>query len=345
MKTVQISGVSGQLGAHMAEFLLDKGGYKIHGFSRRCASHSTERIDHLFSRDGFTYEEGDITDEGYINSIINLKPDWFLNFAAQSHVATSFKNVSSTFQIDTMGVVNLLEAIRLLSPKTSLYQCSTSELFGSSFTEKDGRKYQDENTPFVCQSPYSISKLASHEMVKLYRRAYGLNCRAGIMFNFEGKKRGHAFATKKICLWIRDFKNWLSNQDKSLKDITFRNEDLYIEENSSSFKKLRLGNLEAKRDWNFVGDTCQAIYLIMNSDPDEYVIGSGETHSIREFLELSFNMSGIDDDYNKYVFIDQEFIRPAEVDYLCSKPDKIKSKLGWEPKLSFEDLVREMLEV
>lgn len=352
-----ISGVNGQDGSYLAEYLLEKG-EKVIGFSRRTGVHSTWRIDHLMrSHPSFTYVEGDITDVQFIWKLIaDHKPDKFFNLAAQSHVHTSFTNPGSTFEIDTHGVLNILEAIRTLSPDTRFYQASTSELFGKSLgtlCTVDGNKamyFQDESTPFVPQSPYAIAKLASHHLIRLYRESYGLKCCSGILFNHESPRRGDNFVTQKIIKWLVKLERFINRASHPLYGLE-RVDTLDVDDNihfahtlqSYSFPKLRLGNLGASRDWGYAKDYVKAMDLMLSQEKlDDYVVGTGETHTIREFLDEAFALIGIEY-WNNYVMVDPQFVRPAEVPYLCANPTKIKS-LGWVPEYDFKSLVKDMYE-
>lgn len=346
MKTAIISGVTGQDGSYLSEYLLEKK-YQVIGFSRRTASHSTDRIDHIINSPNFKYLEGDVTDSSFIWSLISkYKPDHFYNLAAQSHVHTSFENPYSTFQIDTMGVLNTLDAIRSISPKTRFYQAGTSELFGSSFTLSDkGEKYQDENTCFVPNSPYAVAKLAAHHLVRLYRESYGLFACSGVLFNHESPRRGENFVTQKIVKWIVEFDNWRYLTMLNADELTETEDGLsvYGRTPNNAFPKLRLGNLDSCRDWGHAKDYIKAMFLMLNRDaPDDFVVGSGRTHTIRDFLSISFSKIGVKS-WDKFVLIDQEFIRPAEVPYLKSNPVKAKTELQWEPQYSLEELIAEMI--
>lgn len=346
-----ISGVNGQDGSYLAEYLLEKG-EKVIGFSRRTGVHSTWRIDHLMSHPSFTYMEGDITDVQFIWKLIaDHKPDKFFNLAAQSHVHTSFTNPGSTFEIDTQGVLNILEAIRTLSPETRFYQASTSELFGKSLgtlCTVDGKKamyFQDESTPFVPQSPYAIAKLASHHLVRLYRESYGLKCCSGILFNHESPRRGDNFVTQKIIKWIVGFKLWYRPlfECGQYREQDWNNRIYNSLQDGVGHPKLRLGNLGASRDWGHAKDYVKAMDLMLSQEKlDDYVVGTGETHTIREFLDEAFALIGIKD-WESCVTIDPQFVRPAEVPYLCANPAKIKS-IGWVPEYDFKSLVKDMYE-
>jgi GDPmannose 4,6-dehydratase len=254
--------------------------------------------------------------------------DEVYNLAAQSHVAVSFNQPGLTWDITGKGCLNILQGlVDLKMVNTRFYQASSSEMFGSNYDVEVGMtsesKYQNEDTKFLPQSPYAIAKCAAHYMTRLYREGYGLHASAGILFNHEGPRRGEKFVTRKITKWIGEFV-------KSGK--------------SADFPKLRLGNLDAYRDWGYAGDYCEAMWMMLQQDcPDDYVICTGRTHTIREFLDVAFKEVGIDD-WSDYVVQDPEFYRPAEVDYLRGDCSKANTKLGWTPKHSFEDLVKMMVQ-
>jgi len=325
MKTAIIFGVTGQDGSHLADILLAKE-YQVYGVSRRTSTPNTERISHLMDNDRFKLLEGDITDQSSVLNILKCheKVDEVYNLAAQSHVAVSFNQPGLTWDITGKGCLNILQGIAdLRMTDTRFYQASSSEMFGKNYDEVDGQKFQNEETKFLPQSPYAIAKCAAHYMTRLYREGYGLHASAGILFNHEGPRRGETFVTRKITKWIGD---WV----KSGKD--------------PNFPQLRLGNLEASRDWGYAGDYCEAMWMMLQQDcPDDYVICTGETHTIREFLDVAFKEVGVDD-WSNYVVQDPEFYRPAEVDYLRGDCQKANTKLGWTPRHSFEDLVKLMVQ-
>lgn len=345
-----VSGV-GQCASYLIEQLLERGD-RVIAFSRRTGSHSTENVDHLMDHPRFTYLEGDVTDELFVWKLISdNKPDVFFNSAAQSHVATSFTNVKSTFDINTTGVLNILEAIRTLSPKTKFLQFSTSEMFGSQFTSDGINKWQDENTPMVPNSPYSVSKKAAFDMVRIYREAYNLWSASIIMFNSESPRRGEYFVTQKIIKWIVKLQRFLNRATHPVHgldkvDILAEDKDLHFVNicESYEFPKLRLGNLDAFRSWTHAKDTMRALLLISEQDsPEEFVVGMEETYSVRQFLDIAFALIGIKD-WSDYVVVDKQFFRPVEVEYLKPKCDRIKEKLGWEPEITFHELVKDMYE-
>ena len=322
-KVAIVTGSTGQDGSYLSELLLDKG-YTVVGLRRRSSSEKgLERIEHLLNNDNFKLVEADITDTGCVNSNISeYMPHEVYNLAAQSHVGTSFKQPSYTSQVNLQGPINFLEAIRLLSPSTKFYQASTSEMFGKNYEVFADTKYQKETTPFVPQSPYAVAKLAAHEMVRIYRDSYELFACCGILFNHESERRGENFVTRKITKWIGEFV--ASGQDED-------------------FPALRLGNLDAHRDWGHAQDYVDAMYLMLQQDePEDYVIATSETHSVREFLTEAFNEIGISN-FEPHVVIDPEFYRPCEVDWLLGHTGKARQQLGWRPKVSFPELVQRMV--
>ena len=332
MKAI-ITGTTGQDGSHLADLLLEKG-YKVVGTTRRVSVENTERIKHLLDNENFELASVDITDSSSIMNMLNKHHDVneFYNLAAQSHVAESFKQPGLTWDITGKGVLNILQTlIDLDMHHVKFYQASSSEMFGSSCdtdintNQKIGKmeRYQDEDTKFLPQSPYAIAKCAAHYMTRLFREGYGLHASAGILFNHEGPRRGETFVTRKITKWIGEFV-------KSGR--------------SDNFPQLRLGNLEAFRDWGYAGDYVEAMWMMLQQDKaDDYVVCTGETHTIREFLDIAFKCIGVDD-WTPHVVVDPKFYRPAEVDYLRGRNKKAGEKLGWTPKHSFEDLVKLMID-
>jgi GDPmannose 4,6-dehydratase len=320
MKNAIITGITGQDGSYLAELLLDNN-YKVIGLHRRNSINNFERINYLLNHPSLILEECDLTDPSGISNLINkYQPDEFYNLAAQSHVGTSFKNPSTTLEINTIGVVNALEAIRLHSPATKFYQASTSEMYGKNYDSlKHKEPYQDEDTSFLPQSPYGVAKLASHRLVGIYREAYGIFGCCGILFNHESPRRGENFVTKKITKYIGDLINNRTN------------------------KNLQLGNLSAKRDWGHAKDYVMAMYLMLQNDvADDYVIATGQTYSVFDFLSKAFSYSGLS--YKDHVEINEDLYRPAEVEYLRGISDKAKEKLGWNPEYTFDALVKEMVD-
>lgn len=345
MKAI-IFGITGQDGSHLADFLLEKG-YEVVGIARRSSTDNTQRIKHLFTSDKFRLVEGDITDAYSVMNILknNENVDEIYNLAAQSHVGTSFKQPALTWDITGKGCMNILQSIVDLGMNhVKFYQASSSEMFGSSYsTSRDGVKYQDENTKFLPQSPYAISKCAAHYAVRLFRQAYNLHASAGILFNHEGPRRGDDFVTKKITNWIVDFSLWLENNDLKTDYLCYSDTTIYGL-NDKTFPKLRLGNLDAYRDWGYAGDYVEAMWLMLQQDkPDDYVICTGKTHTIREFLDNAFGYMELDG-WEKFVYIDPEFYRPAEVDYLRGDATKAHTKLGWVPKYDLNKLISLMID-
>lgn len=320
-KTAVITGINGQDGSYLAEHLLEKN-YRVIGLQRRSSTNTQDRISHLLHNKNLIIEEFDITDPSSCNYILGLyKPNELYNLAAMSHVATSFKQPSTTFQIDTVGVINLLESIRNINNSTRFYQASTSEMFGKNFTIKNNIKYQDESTAFLPQSPYAVAKLASHRLIQIYREAYGLYACSGILFNHESPRRGENFVTRKITSFLGQL---LNNK---------------IPRNS----KLKLGNLEAQRDWGHARDYVVAMHLMLQqNNADDFVISTGESHTVEEFLSLAFNRVNLV--WTDYVIIDRDLYRPCEVNYLKGDYTKAKNELSWEPSVSFNSLVAEMVD-
>ena len=351
MKAI-IFGVTGQDGSHLADLLLEKK-YTVIGVSRRCSVDNTDRIKHLLNSDGFNLVQGDITDVFSVMNILkdNEDVDEIYNLAAQSHVKVSFSQPALTWDITGKGCLNILQSIVDLGLHSRFYQASSSEMFGKNFDECNNGKYQDENTKFMPQSPYAIAKCAAHYMTGLFREAYDVHASAGILFNHEGPRRGDTFVTRKITKWIGEYTNWRKKHseypvsiDSDADYINVGSWKLQSNEIKSSFPKLRLGNLDASRDWGYAGDYVEAMWLMMQQDnPDDYVICTGETHTIKEFLDVAFEHINISD-WSNYVVVDPEFYRPAEVEYLCGSSNKASEKLNWKPKTSFAELVKMMVD-
>ena len=319
MKTAIITGITGQDGSYLAELLLDKD-YQVIGCHRRSSVNNFERVKDLIKNPHMIFEEFDITDPACCYQLINkYRPDEVYNLAAQSHVATSFKQPSTTFEIDTIGVTNLLEAITSISRDTKFYQASTSEMFGRNYTtDGSNEKFQDENTELLPQSPYGVAKMASHRMVQIYREAYGIYACSGILFNHESPRRGENFVTRKITKYIGSLINGRTTDS------------------------LKLGNLNASRDWGHAKDYVYAMYLMLQADiPDDFVICTGSTYSVLDFVKKAFQTVNLN--YKDHVEIDQELFRPAEVSYLRGRNSKARLSLGWEPTISFDELVKEMV--
>ena len=319
-KVALITGITGQDGSYLAEFLLEKG-YVVHGLRRRASLFNTDRVDHLYrdpheSGVSFFLHYGDLTDSaGMIRILEETSPDEVYNLGAQSHVAVSVEIPEYTANVDALGTLRLLEAIRILGlgEKTRFYQASTSELYGKAVETP-----QSETTPFRPRSPYAAAKLYAHWMTVNYREAFGLFAANGILFNHESPIRGETFVTRKITRALARIK--LGTQDC-----------------------LYLGNLDAKRDWGHAMDYVEAMWLMLQQDEaDDFVIATNETHTVREFLEETF--SCLDLDWEQFVGFDKKYERPAEVDLLIGDPSKAKKKLGWEPKTTFKELVSIMVE-
>ena len=349
-KKAVIFGITGQDGSYLTELLLGKG-YSVIGVTRRVSTGNTSRIAHLIDCPHLHLVEGDLTDYSSILRIIEeYEPQEVYNLAAMSHVGTSFDQPLLSFDVTGKGCLNILEVLREHSPYTRFYQASSSEMFGDAFTEQGGNKFQDENTLFRPQSPYAIAKLAAHHATRLYRNSYSLHASCGILFNHESERRGGRFVTKKITKWVAKFANWIERCVRTTRDLRPEDDEiffsnyLYDEKASPRFPKLRLGNLDAQRDWGHAEDYVRAMWLILQEDnPDDYVIATGTTHSVREFLEAAFNKIGIEN-YMDFVVQDPKFMRPSEVPFLKGSAYKAKVVLGWNPKVGFEELVSRMVE-
>ena len=312
MKTALITGVTGQDGSYLAELLLEKG-YEVHGIIRRSSSFNTKRIDHIF--DDLRLHYGDLTDGSSLNTIINyVQPDEVYNLGAQSQVRTSFDIPEYTADADAMGTLRMLQAIQSCGlGGTRYYQASSSELFG-----KVQEIPQRESTPFYPRSPYGVAKLYAYWMTVNYRESYNMHASNGILFNHESPRRGETFVTQKITRAAVRIKKGLQ-------------------------KHLLLGNLDAKRDWGYAKEYVECMWRMLQQDrPDDYVVATGETHTIREFLDEAFGYLGLD--WAEYVGIDPRYYRPAEVDILLGDASKAKRVLGWEPKVKFKELVRLMID-
>jgi GDPmannose 4,6-dehydratase len=328
MKRAVITGITGQDGSYLAELLLKKK-YEVLGVYRRASTPNFQRLASVIGNKKFILVEGDLCDEGFLYRLLNdYEVDEFYNLGAQSHVKTSFEQPSYTWDVTAKGVLNCLEAIRNCSIGTKFYQASSSEMFGKNYTTvyndlgEDPVKFQNEETAFYPQSPYAIAKLAGHHLVRNYRDSYNIFGSCGILFNHESERRGEQFVTRKITKWLGEF--IASDKDKK-------------------FPKLRLGNLEALRDWGHAEDYVKAMWLMLQQEnPDDYVVATGDTYTIKEFLETAF--SRYDLDWEKYVVIDPKFYRPAEVEFLRGNPKKAKDKLKWSPEISFYSLVERMVE-
>ena len=317
MRRALITGITGQDGSYLAELLLQKG-YEVHGIKRRSSSFNTDRVNHLYedqheSDARLILHYGDLTDGSSLSHLLmKIQPDEVYNLGAQSHVRVSFDVPEFTADSVAMGTLRLLEAIHQIGLDCRFYQASSSEMYGSTPPP------QNELTRFHPRSPYACAKVFGHQLAVNYRESYGLHASCGILFNHESPRRGETFVTRKITRAAARIK--LGLQDR-----------------------LYLGNLEARRDWGFAGDYARAMWMMLQQDtPDDYVIGTGESHSVREFVELAF--SYLELDWRKYVAIDPRYFRPAEVDYLHADPSKARMVLGWTPEVSFQELVVMMVD-
>ena len=339
-----ISGVTGQDGSYLLDLLLSKGYNNIVGIVRRSSVSNTSRIDHEKGNSRITLVEGDVTDAFSMSQLVQkYKPDEFYNLAAQSHVRTSFDQPIYTWKTDAEGPMYILDSIRQHSPKTRFYQASTSEMFGKAYTEKGGKKFQDEDTVFMPQSPYAIAKLAAHHTVRLYRQSHDIFACSGILFNHESERRGELFVTRKITKWIGDFYNWSERQGLDQDPRHFTYDEDFISSRRESFPKLRLGNLDAHRDWGHAQDYVRGMWLMLQQEkPEDYVLATGETNTVRDFLNVAFNRLNVSN-WEDYVTIDPEFYRPSEVDYLLGDATKAKLNLGWTPEIAFDELVERMI--
>lgn len=311
MKKALITGITGQDGSYLAELLLEKG-YEVHGIMRRNSTFTTGRIEHIF--DQVTLHYGDLADSSSLHHIVSsVQPDEVYNLAAQSHVKVSFDVPEYTADVTGTGTLRLMEAIRTCAPKAKFYQASSSEMFGKVLEVP-----QTEKTPFYPRSPYGAAKVYSYWITKNYRESYDMFACNGILFNHESPRRGETFVTRKITRAVAAIK--AEKQDK-----------------------LFLGNLDAKRDWGFAGDYVEAMWLMLQAEkPDDYVVATNETHSVKEFCQIAFEHVGLD--WEKYVEVSEKYFRPAEVDLLIGNPAHAKKQLKWEPKVSFEELVKMMVD-
>jgi len=311
MPRALITGITGQDGSYLAEFLLEKG-YEVIGMVRRSSTVNFDRIAHI--QDRLTLVQGDLLDQASLLDILQeYRPHEVYNLAAQSFVPTSWKQPVFTGEVTALGVTRLLDAIRLVDPQIRFYQASSSEMFG-----KVREVPQNENTPFYPRSPYGVAKVYGHWITVNYRESYGLFACSGILFNHGSPRRGLEFVERKVSYGVARIKLGLANE-------------------------LRLGNLDARRDWGYAGDYVRAMWLMLQQDhPDDYVVGSGETHSVRELCEVAFSYVGLD--WRDYVVVDPKYYRPAEVDLLVSDPSKARRVLQWEPTVTFEELVHMMVD-
>ena len=320
MKKALITGITGQDGSYLTELLLEKG-YEVHGIIRRASTFNTERIDHLYQDPHINgvklfLHYGDLADSANLVKLVyEIQPDEIYNLAAQSHVRVSFDSPEFTGDVDALGAMRLLEAIHLTGrdKQTKFYQASTSELFG--LVQEVPQK---ETTPFYPRSPYAVAKLYAYWAVRNYREAYGIFASNGILFNHESPRRGETFVTRKITRAVGRIKMGLQD-------------------------KLYMGNINSLRDWGYAGDYVEGMWRILQHDrPDEFVLATGEMHSVKEFLQEAFLLVGLD--WEKYVECDKRYLRPTEVDQLLGDAAKARRELGWEPKVKFHDLVKMMVE-
>jgi GDPmannose 4,6-dehydratase len=310
-KTALITGITGQDGSYLAELLLEKG-YQVCGMVRRSSTENFQRIEHL--RDKIQLYQGDLLDHTSLAKIVEqVQPNEVYNLAAQSFVPTSWQQPVLTAEFTALGVTRLLDALRQACPRARFYQASSSEMFG-----KVRENPQSETTPFYPRSPYGVAKVYGHYITVNYRESYGLFACSGILFNHESPRRGLEFVTRKITHGVARIKLGLDHE-------------------------LRLGNLQAKRDWGFAGDYVRAMWLMLQQDQaDDYVVGTGQTHRVEEFVQIAFDHVGLD--WKRHVIVDPQFYRPAEVDLLLANPTKAHRQLNWKPELSFERLVTSMVE-
>jgi GDPmannose 4,6-dehydratase len=306
-----ITGITGQDGSYLAELLLEKG-YEVHGLVRRSSSFNTWRIDHI--RDHLALHYGDLVDQNsLVRTLEAVAPDEIYNLAAQSHVKVSFEMPEYTGNVTALGVLRLLDAVRELGLPTRVYQAGSSEMFG--LVQETPQR---ETTPFHPRSPYGVSKVFGHWLAVNYREGYGMHVSNGILFNHESPRRGENFVTRKVTMGIAAIKQGRA-------------------------RELRLGNLEAKRDWGYARDYVEAMWLMLQQEKaDDYVVATGETHSVREFVEEAFAYAGLD--WKQHVQVDAKYFRPAEVDLLLGDPSKARRLLGWSPRVTFKELVRLMVD-
>ena len=309
-RTAIITGITGQDGSYLAEWLLDRG-YRVVGMVRRASTENFERITHL--RERIELRQGDLLDELSLIAVLrDVAPDEIYNLAAQSFVPTSWVQPVLTAEFDAVGVTRLLEAMRIAAPEARFYQASSSEMFGKVLEVP-----QRETTPFYPRSPYGVAKVYGHFITVNYRESYGLHASSGILFNHESPRRGLEFVTRKVSAGVARIARGLDTE-------------------------LRLGNLEARRDWGFAGDYVRAMWMMLQQDqPDDYVVATGETHSVRELVEVAFGVAGLP--WEDHVRVDESFFRPAEVDHLIGDPAKARRVLGWRPEVDFAGLVEMMV--
>jgi GDPmannose 4,6-dehydratase len=310
MPSALITGITGQDGSYLAEFLLEKG-YTVHGMHRRSSTATWERLSHFM--DDINLVQGDLLDQNSLQSVLlENEVEEVYNLAAQSFVPTSWSQALLTGEITALGVTRMLGAIRKVNPKIRFYQASSSEMFG-----KVREVPQTEETPFYPRSPYGVAKVYGHWITVNYRESYDLFACSGILFNHESPRRGLEFVTRKVTHGVASIR-------------------------AGKAKELRMGNLDSKRDWGFAGDYVEAMWLMLQQDhPGDYVISTGQTHSVKDLVEIAFGTAGLN--WENHVVIDERFIRPAEVDLLIGDPKKAHDELGWKPKVSFEELVEMMV--
>lgn len=329
MKTAFITGITGQDGSYLTEFLIKKG-YEVHGVIRRASVFNTSRIDHIINHPQLKLYHGDITDSANINKLISdIKPDEIYNLAAQSHVKVSFDVPEYTAQVDAIGTLRILDAMKTHCPNSKFYQASTSELFG-----KVQEIPQSETTPFYPRSPYAVAKIYGFWIVKNYREAYGIHASNGILFNHESERRGKTFVTRKITVALAEI-------------------------SAGTREKLTIGNLDAKRDWGYAKEYVEAMWVMLQQEkPDDYVIATGKTYSVRYFIEEAAKHVGFDIEWQgkgldeigvdkktgkTIVSINPKYFRPTEVELLVGNPEKAKTKLGWETKVDLKELISIMM--
>lgn len=311
MKRAMITGITGQDGSYLAEFLLEKG-YEVYGMVRRSSTVNYERISHI--QDQLKLIQGDLLDQNSLMEALRIsEPDEVYNLGAQSFVPTSWNQPVLTGEFTALGVTRMLEAIRTVNPKLRFYQASSSEMFG-----KIQETPQNEKTPFYPRSPYGVAKVYGHWITVNYRESYNMFCCSGILFNHESPRRGLEFVSRKVTSAAARIKLGLQ-------------------------KELRMGNLEAHRDWGFAGDYVEAMWLMLQQEaPEDFVIATGISHSVKDLVQAAFN--GLDLHWGEHVVTDPKLIRPAEVDYLLGDPRKAKTKLGWQPRVTFEELIKRMVD-
>jgi GDPmannose 4,6-dehydratase len=346
MKTAIVTGCPGQDATLLVDFLLKKD-YTVIGTYRYSSTPFDVRFKNYPTNNiHFSAVCCDIVDPSSCLELVNgYQPDEIYNLAAMSHVGESFKQPLTIFDINTKAVVNWLEVIKKVSPHTRLCQASTSEMWGSNFsTDNDNVSYQDESTPFEGNSPYAVSKIAAHNMVKLYRNSYDLFVCSSMCHNHESEFRGEQFVTRKITKWVGEFSRWCYEDAVDL-DAIEHNEN-YLIYKDNKFPKLRLGNINTVRDWSYAGDFIRAMWMMLQQDyPDDYVLASGKGHTVKDFLHRALSLVGVPDgDYTHYYVIDPKFYRPCEVEFLQGRAKKAKTKLGWYPKVSFDQLVKMMVD-